>query len=67
MFFCSKNGKKLLVKLFCNKTLGGRAHVYGLKEVVGVVCLQILESDGEIVLFCTLICDGVMFVLLPNC
>ena len=55
------------MKLFCNKTLGRRVYVYGLKEVAGLVCLQILESDGEIVLFCTLICDGVMFVLLLNC
>ena len=67
MFFFSKNEKKLLVKLFCNKTLGGRANLHGSKNILEVVFLQILESDGEIVLFCTLICDGVMFVLLLNC
>ena len=41
--------------------------MYGLKEEAGLVCLQILESDGGRILFCTLICDGVMFVLLLNC
>jgi len=37
------------------------------KNILEVVCLQILELDGGRILFCTLICDGVMFVLLPNC
>ena len=41
--------------------------MHGSKNILGEVCLQILVSDGGIILFCTLICDGVMFVLLPNC